>query len=435
MTGPWHTSRRRVLQLGAAAAAAPMMITGCATPVSSGSASLRFAFWGSDDRIKRFQDACKLFTQKNPQITILPEFGAIDAIETKTTVAMAAKNLPDVTWVLGNLFPQMVADGHLVDLTEHLGQGIGSDGFSKALLAPGMINGKQYALTHGLQSVGMFAKEPVLDEVGIPIKRYPEGYSWAEYAEHCRAIHQAKGAKFFGTDDPNYAGAGNFFRAFARQHGQNLWNEDGDLGFTPELFTEWLEYWEGLRADGAVVPTELALEQNPYFEGAPMIRGLAAFHLRNSNQLLELQTLSKEPLVLMPAPGNGGDGNRSIALDPNMLGIAANTKHLDAAIKFVDFLINDPDRAKIIGTTIGGPPKAAIREAIADSVSDVEQQFLDYIGFEAEADSDPVPPGRPTSGAFNSELTKALESLAYGKATVQQTVDLVFGDLRTKLMA
>ncbi|WP_460528635.1 ABC transporter substrate-binding protein [Flindersiella endophytica] len=430
-------SRRRLLQLGGTLGLAASGLGACGSGTGSGggSATLRFMFWGSDDRVKRFQQACRLFTKQNPSIQVRPEFGAIDAIETKTTVAMAGRNLPDVLWVLGNLLPQMAAEKHLMDLTPHLGKsgGIAVDGFTKPVLAPGIVDGKQYALTHGLQSVGLFARKDVLDEVGIPVKQYPDAYTWDEYAEYCIRIHQAKGGKFYGTDDPNYAGAGNFFRAYARQHGQDLWSENGDLGFTRDLLTEWLGYWKRLRDSKAAVPPALALEQNPYFEGAPMIRGLSAFHMRNSNQLLELSGLAKFPLVLMPVPGNGGAGNANVALDANLLGVAANTKHPEAALKFANFLLNDVERAKVIGTTIGGPPTQRIRDAIEPAVTDAERPFLKYIGFEASTKSKPVPQSRPTAGAFQDEMTKALENLAYGKATIPQTVDLIFGDLRAKL--
>lgn len=435
-------SRRSVLRLagglGAAAVAAPALAAcgGSTGSGSSKSASLRFMFWGSDDRVKRFQKACTTFTEKNSSIKVSPEFGDIDAIETKLTVAMSGKNLPDVFWVTSDLLPQLVAGGHVMDLTSHLGAGKGIDdaGFSDSIKAPGVVDGKQYAMTHGLQSIGMFAKKNILDEVGVPVKNYPDSYSWDEFAQLSAKIHAAKGAKFFGTDDPNTGGAADWFGAYARQHDQDMWAANGDLGFTKDLMTEWLTYWKNLRDTQASVPTALALEQNPYFEGAPMIRGLAAYHLRNSNQMLELQGLTKDPLVLMPCPGNGGTGSKAIALSPNMLCVAANTKNPDAALKFADYLLNDVERAKIIGTTIGAPPTQTVRDAITSSVSDAEKQFLTYIGFEAGAKTRPVHNGLPTSGAFSGDMVKAWQNLAYDKASIQQTVDLVFGDLRTKLL-
>ena len=439
-------SRRSLLRWGATAGIAGSALAACGSPdttepspgssgASAGPATLRFAFWGSDDRIRRFQEACELFTEKNPNIQIQPEFGAIDAIRTKTTVAMAAQNLPDVTWLLGDLFPQMVTDGHLLELTPYLDAGIATDGFSDSVLAPGIYDDKQYGLTHGLQSIGVFAKAPVLEELDIPIKTYPEAYTWEEYASYAVQAHEVMGDNFYGTDDPSYAGANNYFRAYARQRGQDLWSDTGDLGFTEDLLTEWLTYWKDLRDSQGTVPTSLALEQNPYFEGAPMIRGLAAFHMRNSNQILELQSLSSEPLVLLPSPGNGGSGNENIGLDPNFLGIASNTDYPDAAVKFVDFLLNDPDRAEIIGTTIGAPPSQAMRDVITPTVSESERQFLEYISFEAAAETKPIPAARPTAGAFQTGMTQAIETLAFDQATIEETITTIFGDLRGQLLA
>ena len=209
---PRNLSRRRLFQFagstGAAARLAPgIAAAGRVRPAACGSTTLRFMFWGSDDRVQRFQRACALFTERNPDIRVSPEFAAIDSIETKTTVAMSSGNLPDVLWVLGNLFPQMVSEGHLMDLTPYLDApgGISTEGFSDSVLAPGKRDGRQYAMTHGIQSVGLFAKQNVLDEIGVPLKQYPDAYTWDEFAQYNAQIHAAKGADFYGTDDPNYA--------------------------------------------------------------------------------------------------------------------------------------------------------------------------------------------------------------------------------------
>jgi multiple sugar transport system substrate-binding protein len=442
-------SRRQVLQLGAmigAGIAAGPLLASCAadatstaaSPGSSGGApsgTIRFSFWGSDDRVKKFQSACDLFHQKNPAITVNPEFGAIDAIKTKLTVAMAGGNLPDVFWVIGDLLPQMVSGKHILDLGPYLGNGISTDGFSDSIMTGAQYDGKQYTMTHGLQSIGLFADKNVLDALGVEVKKYPDAYSWDEYAELCAKIHAAKGDDFFGTDDPNYAGALGFFRAYARQNGEDMFSAKGDLGFTKGTLTDWLNYWEKLRGNGSVVPTSLALEQNPYFEGAPMIRGLSAFHLRNSNQLSDLQVLTKDTITLMPAPGNGGDGNSSIAIDPNLVGISANSANRDAAVLFVDFLLNDPDRAKLIGTTIGAPPTQKIRDLVSPSLTPPEAEFLEYASFEASAKSKPVPIAPPTAGAFQTEMGRLIEELAYGRASVDDTVSQIMGEARDKLTA
>ncbi|WP_139177693.1 ABC transporter substrate-binding protein [Ruania alba] len=340
-------SRRSLLRLSATAGAAGLAGSGlaaCSSGGSSGngSASLRFMFWGADDRVRRFQEACDLFMEQNPDIEILPEFGEIGALETRMSVAMSAGNLPDVFWVHGNLFPQMVAEGHAMDLTDHLGQEIRDEGFTEAVLGSGAFEGRQFAIAHGLQSPCTFAKVPVLEELGIPVKTYPDSYTWEEYAEYAKRAHEQMGPDFYGTDEPTSTGYYDPMRAWFRQHGEELYDESGGIGFTEGTLSSWLEYWDDLRASGGAVPPDIHRDDDPFFQGAPMIRNLSAFHMRNSNQISELQSLSPEEVVLMPLPGNGGDGTDNIFQFPNNLAVAAETEYPEAALRFVDFLLNDP---------------------------------------------------------------------------------------------
>lgn len=437
-----NMSRRGLLRLGAAAGAmglAGSTLAACNSngngsgsngSGSGGSASLRFVFWGADDRVRRFQDACDLFMEQHENIEILPEFGEIGALETRIGVAMSAGNLPDIFWVHAGLFPQMVAEGHVMDLTDHFGQEISSDGFTDALLVNGNYDGRQYSLPHGLQSPCTFAKVPILDELGIPIKTYPESYTWEEYAEYANRAHELMGPDFYGTDEPTSTGYHDPMRAWIRQHGEELWAEDGDVGFTAETLTSWLEYWDELRGNGGAVPPEIHRDDDPFFQGAPMIRNLAAFHLRNSNQIGELQQLSPEELVIMPLPGNGGDGTDNIFMFPNELAIAADTQYPEEALLFVNFMLNDPERAEIIGTTIGSPPTQAMRDAIAPGLDEAEGQFLDYIGFEVEAEPRVMPPSPLNSSGFTGEMNETLDAWAFGQRSVEEAVEHILGSAR-----
>jgi multiple sugar transport system substrate-binding protein len=190
-----------------------------------------------------------------------------------------------------------------------------------------------------------------------------------------------------------------------------------------------------MRASGAALPAALHLEQAPAFDGSPMVRGLTAFHNRNSNQLLELQRLSEDKLTLMPVPGNGGEGAVNVGLDPNIMAVASKSPNIEAAMRFTDYMINNPDRATIMGTTIGAPSVASLRAAIAPTLTDPEREFLEFIDFEASIESKPIPETPPKGAAFATAMNKAIESMAYGLATADETADLILGDLRTKLVS
>jgi multiple sugar transport system substrate-binding protein len=428
-------SRRRLMQLGGmgaaslAAGALPTMTFG------QGSTTVRFAFWGPDARVRIMQDVAADYAAKNPDTTVALEFGTIDNHRTKLTVGLASGDLPDVMWITYEQLPQLIAGGHLADVSQYYGNLIDNSQFTAAATSIGHVDGAQFVLTHALQSVGLFANTRILEEAGIPVKKYPEAYTWAEFAENAKKIHEVKGPDFWGTDDPSYVNSFNHYRAFVRQHGEELWTADGDIGWSRETLLEWLNYWQDMRATGAALPAALHLEAAPAFDGSPMIRGLTAYHNRNSNQLLELQRLSEDKLTLMPVPGNGGDAAVNVGLDPNTMAVAAKSPNIEAAMRFTDYMMNNPDRAKLMGTTIGAPSIASLRAAIAPGLTDPEKEFLEHIDFEASVESKPIPVTPPTGAAFATDMAKAIESMAYGLASVDQTADLILGDIRTKLVS
>lgn len=431
--GTYRLNRRRLLQLGGIGAAS--LAASSIQVFGQGATTVRFAFWGPEARVKIMQEVAAAYTAANPDTSIALEFGTIENHRTKLTVGLASGSLPDVFWLTGEQLPQLLAGGHLADFSQHYGKEIDNSEFEPAVTAIGAVDGAQYVLTHALQSVGLFANTRVLEEAGVPVKKYPEAYTWEEFAQHALAIHEAKGPNFWGTDDPSYVNSVNHMRAFIRQRGEELWGPDGDVGYTRETLQAWLNYWNDMRASGAALPIALHLERAPAFDGSPMIRGLTGFHNRNSNQLLELQRLSEDKLTLMPVPGNGGEGAVNVGLDPNTICVAAGAPNMEAAMRFANFMMTDPDRAKIMGTTIGAPSIAGLRAAIAPTLTDPEREFLAHIDYEASVESKPVPVTPPNGAAFNTDLAKAIETMAYGMASVEQTLDLVFGDMRDKLLA
>lgn len=426
-------NRRLLLQMGGVGAAA--LAASSVQVFGQGSTTVRFAFFGPEGRVKIMQQVAAAYTAANPDTTISLEFGTIENHRTKLTVGLASGSLPDVMWTTPENLPQLIAGGHLADFKPYYGKQIDNREFDAAVTAVGAVGGAQLVLTHGLQSVALFANTKILEEVGIPLKKYPDAYTWEEFATHAAAVHKAKGPKFWGSDDPSYANSVNHFRAFARQNGEELWSANGDIGFTRKTLAAWLNYWNGLRASGGAVPIALHMERPFAFDGSPMIRGLTAFHMRNSNQLLELQRLTKDRIALMPVPGNGGNGAVNVGLDPNTMAVAARSPNIEAAMRFTNFMMTNPERAKIMGTTIGAPSIASLRKAIAPTLTEPEREFLLHIDYEASVKSKPVPDVPPKGAAYNAELVKAIENMAYGQATVDQTLDLAFGPMRTKLLA
>ena len=58
--------------------------------------SLRFSWWGGDDRHKATLDAIGLWNKKHPDITITPEYGGWDGWTEKVSAQMRSGTEPDI---------------------------------------------------------------------------------------------------------------------------------------------------------------------------------------------------------------------------------------------------------------------------------------------------------------------------------------------------
>ncbi|WP_089772660.1 hypothetical protein [Ruania alba] len=67
-----------------------------------------------------------------------------------------------------------------------------------------------------------------------------------------------------------------------------------------------------------------------------------------------------------------------------------------------------------------------MREAITPGLDEAGTQFLDYIGFEVDANPRPMPSSPPAAGAFQTEATGVLDSWAFGETTIADAVERVF---------
>lgn len=95
-----HLSRRAVLTTAAAGVGAALTgtLSGCST-ASGGTSSgvtLRFSWWGNDDRAARTEKAVRLFEKEHPGVTVRTSNGEFGAYLQKLATQAAGGGIPDV---------------------------------------------------------------------------------------------------------------------------------------------------------------------------------------------------------------------------------------------------------------------------------------------------------------------------------------------------
>ena len=94
-----------------------------------------------------------------------------------------------------------------------------------------------------------------------------------------------------------------------------------------------------------------------------------------------------------------------------------DSKNPEETVKFINFLVNDPDAAKILGNNRGASASATARAAGASSEAD--QKILDYMdvsGPHSSLETDHV----PNDTEFNSTLFLIYQRVAFGRNTPKE---------------
>ena len=94
-------------------------------------------------------------------------------------------------------------------------------------------------------------------------------------------------------------------------------------------------------------------------------------------------------------------------------GVLRGTEHPEAVAKFIDYLANNPEAGKIMGTERGVPANKDVRAAVEPDMSDVDKKVVAYLD-SIESELGPVPMVTPAGGG------------SFGPVQMRMVQDLVF---------
>jgi len=393
--------------------------TGSSTSGQTGSAenpvTINYTWWGTDDRATRMQKAIALFESKNPDIKVNGNFSDFAGYWQKRATEAAGGGLPDVMqWDLSYL-RDYGQRNQLLDLDS---VNINKDGFDKSLLPSGQIKGKTYGLPIGTNAFAVYYDPAKLKNLGIA---EPDGtWNYTEYKSFLAEVGSKGGGTLYGTAD--FTGIWWNFNVWLRQKDIKAFTEDGKLGFTKDDLRQWWNLAADLRGTGAIVPEERVTQLLPK---SPFGSNISASEVTWDNFMAGYLTDSgAKELKLVPVPSDDPD-NLGLFLKPAMLMVAsAKTKYKDAAARFIDFMVNDPEVGQIFKTSRGVPASKSQRdgttfEGTDKLVVDYEKSIEKYL-------KDAPEPPIVGFGTLEASFKRTGSDLNYGKLTVDAAVEQWF---------
>lgn len=329
--------------------------------------TLRFSWWGGDDRHEATLDAVELWNKRNPDIQIVSEYGGWDGWTEKISTQLSGGTEPDIMQINYDWLVSFSQDGKGFYDLNLLAEQIDFENFDKETLQFGEISGVLNGITVSLSGRGLFYNSDTYKRLGA---EYPE--TWSELIS---LGEKFKSEGLYPLDLDAQSGGTAWYLAVVyvqQQTGRQFITLDGELGFTEEDIKTALDFYKKLE-DNHVIRTvdtrtdedgTAALYQSPEF-----INGRIAGVLEWGSSVGKYElSLADGSLEAGPFLSDENGNNSGWMLKPALLyAISANTKYPDEAAEFLNFMLNDSEAAKILGTTRGLPVSEAAEKSLEES--------------------------------------------------------------------
>jgi len=255
------------------------------------------------------------------------------------------------------------------------------------------------------------------DDLGV---EYPNmDWTYEEFAAKARevqAVAEEQGREIWGVGDDSTLFMPQF-AYFARSKGEEVYTNDGKLGFTQETVEEWFNYWKELRDDGVIPDMATTVE----YTSAPLEQNLfttqkTAIGTVPANQLWLYQEQFSEGKINIVRMPHFADGRPGEYIEGSYLAVTSGSDHPEAAARLISFFINDSEAQQLFMLEQGVPPTTTAQERISDKLTPVQQRIIDFVSYTLEiAEKSAYPPSGSTE--VTSEFEEVAQAVGFGSMT------------------
>ncbi|WP_088043074.1 sugar ABC transporter substrate-binding protein [Bacillus sp. EAC] len=369
---------------------------------SDGKVEITYGFWDKK-QVPAINEIIKLFNEKYPDIKVKTELTPYAQYFQKLETAATGGALPDVLWMNGPHVVQYAEGKVILPLSDMAKKDNYSlDNYPKSLVDLYTVDGKLFGIPKDFDTTGLWYNKKIFDEAGLP---YPDdSWDWNKLKEVATKLtNKGKGIWGYAALMGNQGG----YYDLIWQNGGHIVSEDGkSVGFDQPEAIEALKYNISFIKEG-LSPTQAQMTETAPSE--LFSSGKIAMMFDGPWMVPEYK---KNPDLNVAVVPKGKQ--RAVAIHGLSNVIAANTKHKNAAWKFVQFL-GSKEAAEVYantGTVI--PAYNGTQEAWIQSVPNLNlKAFIDGVDY-----SVPLPSVKNTGEIWQYE-TDILKKAWSGEESVE----------------
>lgn len=404
-------TRRAVL------AAAGLAALGAPAFAAAGDKPIRFGIFGNAQKLEARGRAIARFAQLFPDTPVSFEGVPSDLWPDKIAAMVAGGTAPDVIALSNGDMQQYAARHALAPLDEFVPAIFHAEDFEQNVLDLDQMNGKIFGVPIAVSIHALGYNQSALKRIGMAMP--PDAWTYDDYAKYCAEIHKAD-KNLYGSHDG--AALLSVYQIYLISQGRQLFDGQA-LTVGADDVGEWLDYWDRMRKSGGAVPPDLQAEfTDTQWPNSPLVKGSAVFAQIASQDLSGgYQALTKDTLSIATPPSVKAGGSPGYFPQPtSSLCLYARSRNKEAAVKIIDWFVNNPESAKILGL-VSGPPasKPALQAVLGlSNIAPVDQAVLRY-SQAALAKAEPAPPTPLALRAVSDLMRRVNENVGFGKSSVK----------------
>lgn len=413
--------RRHIVRTAAAAAA--LLLTSSLALAQD--ATLRFSWWGGGERHETTLKAIAAFEAKNPGVKIKAEYMGFGGYQERLTTQIAGGQEPDimqVNWAWLATYSRQ-GDGFL-DLNTYKPV-LALKEFSEEEVRMGTVNGKLNGLPPSYTARLFVWNRAALERAGLKMPT-----TWDELFAAGKTFQAKNGDKAYVIDGELYDMVLLSQTYIHQKHGTPYVDPTAPkVAMSPAALLEWVQTYKRLVDGKTATPlpyrASLGGADKPTEQQSDWVTGnWAGNYTWDSTLRLRASTLDKQQkldvgdFLTMPGAKNSGVFGR-----PALLFVASKrTKHPEIAAKFINYMLTDPEAARLMGTTRGIPAAdSQYNVLVAEKrIDPIEQKAFQQIKSFKDAGRITLPSPLFESPRVQKFVREVFEQVAYGKLTEQQ---------------
>ncbi len=383
----------------------------------SRNATLRFSWWGGDERNKATLDVIKQFEQKYPKIKIEAEYGSSDGYNVKLATELSAGTAPDIVQIDPSYLPtyNKTNQEYFIDFTK---QKIDLSGFDKAYLkSNGNYDDKQLGLPTGVGGTAIIENSDMAAQIGVDLTKQ---YTWDDLITMGQKVKHYDKDYYLLAANLSYIADALLRPYLLELTGKPLLiDRTKQLGVTQDDLTKGLTLIKNLY-DNNVLPPEshmLSYEGDNIPKDPNWISGKYVAAICVTSTAKEFAAANKGAKFLAAKlPQLKGEKDQGYCAScPQLMCVTSKSQYIPESVAFLDYFFNNADAAKTLGVQRSIPAVKSARQIVqnnnlADQLTiNTVNTCLSYKGS--------LVIGFSSTEEVKSILSDAISYVAYGMST------------------